>query len=287
MKPKIYFDWCAVQNLFERNDKRLVLKIKVDFFIKISSMNIIEAGSTQDFKQRSKFLKFCGELIDPNGRLLDQHGNLLKRSYLAFKSNQKSFDWYSECFNTNSLENPEKYSDDYISKPANQYRKMEDIYLKMNRDIRSDKIMTEILKDESIVGNPINFLKSMFKCNDFLKSIFSKTMETLGVESFDENEAPEVIKNLDEWRYYWSALFLGTYHLAIKPENYSPKKKNAGFRDLIQTIYALACDYFITDDDGFYDVLKCFTNSDFVKKRVNVMKLDEFLVLKYKINAMS
>ena len=277
MKPKIYFDWCAVQNLFKLDDKKLVLKIKDDFLIMISSVNINEAVSTQKSEQKSelrnKFLKFCGELIKPKGILLDEPINLLKRSYLAFKSNQKSFDWYSESFNIDFLVNPEKYP--YNSKWVNQYMEMQDIYLKMNRGMRSDKSMAEILEDESIVGNPINFLKLMFKRNDFLKSMFSITMKSLGVENFDENEAPEVIKNLDVWRYYWSALFLGTYHLAIKPEKYSPKK-NAEFRDLIQTIYALACDYFITDDGDFYDVLKYFINSDFATKKVNVMKLNEF-----------
>jgi len=264
MVNKIYFDWCALQNLYKKNDENVFSLISENFWVMISLVNIDEASFIRDSSQRSRFLKFCRFISKKESSILEYPESILKQSYLAYKSNKKLCNWNLKGFNFDFLENPESYNNEYIEKQRNKrkirYKNMNDDYIQMNRSMRSDARIKKILNDQSIVKNPITFIELVFKLNDFLKSVFSIMLKTIGIDSFNEDEGPSVMKKLDVWRYFWSAAFLGTYHLAIKEKNYSPKK-NVGIIDLKQIIYALVCDYFITDDNAFYEVLKGFINS--------------------------
>jgi hypothetical protein len=281
-KPRVYFDWSAAQNLIEKKDKKLLGRISKKFFVMFSTVNIYEASVIPKREQRLYLLKSYRKLNPKSDSVLDLPDNLLKTSYLALKKGENGCSAVLRGYDIiDFLEYPENYPDDYIEDLKEQNLKIDNFFIEMNREIRSDpKVIVAIENDpnEPALSNEIVFLKHQLENDKFLKSIFSSIMKAFKIKNFKPFEGPNIINKMCFWKCYWCALLLGNFRLGIKTENYSPKK-NPLLNDLKQTIYCCTCEYFVTDDNPFFELLKSFIESDIVDLNVRILKLDDFIKL--------
>ncbi|MFC1571287.1 hypothetical protein ACFL31_01895, partial [Candidatus Margulisiibacteriota bacterium] len=116
-------------------------------------------------------------------------------------------------------------------------------------------------KMQGLQGKPpiktsTQFLKRLYSNVDFIKRSFGQLMERCNTtnKSFRGHEHI-VIRNLEPWLFYFSAIGINIFDRSVKIKKYG-KKKHPGGIDVQQAIYLSFSDYFITNDPGQYRTLR-------------------------------
>jgi hypothetical protein len=272
---KVCFDWCAIQNLFEKvkNDGYNTSQIVKKYSLILTMMNVHEASLNKNREQRFANLGFCHNLFCENRKIIVKPEVMLEKSYFAFKDNLPCFNVDVERDVFDFLLNPQKYPEDYIPLQKEAFQKENQDFKEMINRIRNNPRV----KHPQKVNNHFSLnehLSDMFKINDFLNNLFLQTTNKLGIKDINGIDGAIFIRNVISWKLYFCALLTGSYLRSLQNKITEPQ-----LTDLKQMIYLPICDYFITDDKYFLKALKQFIESRFIPVYTQVFNLNDFLAL--------
>jgi hypothetical protein len=275
-KNKICFDWCAIQHLSSKCQKKEVdfEKIKKRFSLILTCVNISEASviSNQD-KRFSKF-NFCYELFNQSGTILDNPEEILKAAYFYYLEktpfiipllNKNVFD---------QLSNPQNYPVDYVEIQLDSHRKINQNIRDINDEIRNNHISKEFRKINKNLSLK-EYLDDVYNNDNALNEYLLIIKKRIGLEDDQVVLGADFIKANIIWKLYLCALLTGSYLCTyIQKKTTEPQ-----FMDLRQITYLLFCDYFVTDDVPLEGALNKIVESDLIKLNTRIIDLNQFLTL--------
>lgn len=276
LKKKVCFDWCSIQNLFEKVNKNEIAinQILGKYFLILTMVNVNEASVNKNREQRFAHLGFCHDLFFKNKNVFAEPKMILEKSYKAFKENLSGFNLGIEKDIFDFLLNPQNYPEDYIPLQKESFRRENREFMEMNKGIRNDPRVKNSPKTNNHFS--LNeFLLDMFGQNDFLNECFLKIKIELGIKDSYEVDGANFIKNIIPWKLYLCSLFTGNYLCGYEHDKITEPQ----LTDLQQMIYLPICDYYITDDGWFLKALNKFIDSRFIPVNTQTFDLNQFLAL--------
>jgi hypothetical protein len=276
VKKRVCFDWCSIQNLFEKtiNNEIEIEQITNKYSLILTMMNVHEASVNHNRGQRFAHLGFCHDLFIKNKNVIAEPEMILEKSYYAFKENSSSFNVRIERDVFDFLLNPQKYPENYIPLQKESFQRKNRDFVEMNNGIRNDPRVKNPKKVNSRFS--LNeHLSDMFKINDFLNNFFMQKTTELDIKDINGVDGAIFTRNVTPWKIYLCALLTGSYLCGYEQE----KLTEPQFTDLQQMIYLPLCDYYITDDGWFLKALKKFIESRFIPFNTQVFDLNQFLAL--------
>ncbi len=273
----VYFDTSSYNWLYKEPTKELLIeKINNKVTIIASIFNFIELASNPNIPQRIDLLNFFHSLIKKYP-LLGTPSELLLNSYCSYLQKTK---FYNKITKHNYL------LDNFITAPQNidfeTFKIIKSIkdfeiksYIKMHNTGR--KFLQDAIKKdraESIINNNfILLLKDFCKNNAFLGKIAQIFLKTNYTIFHNIENSHKLIKNIEPWRLYFSAMAYGLFMHSILKDK-STKKLDPGSIDIQQTIYLSTCDCFVTNDKKQKEMLILLSriNKNTLHKKIMLYK---------------
>jgi len=181
-EKRICFDWCAIQNLFEKinNDGFDIKQSMNNYYLVLTMINVHEASLNHNRNQRFAHLGFCHNLFSKDNQIIIEPEVILERSYYAFLENSSTFNLQVERDVLDFLLNPQKFPENYIPLQKESFQRENKEFMEMNKRIRNDPRIKKVQK----VNNHFSlneFLSDMFKPDEFLNDMFLQITSNLGI----------------------------------------------------------------------------------------------------------
>ncbi len=272
---KVIFDLCALIDLFEmhKNNKIEIKELNSKFEIYITAVNIFEILKHKSKDKRSELLKFCKALNIRDYFPVDYPSFLLIATYKDYINSKIK----GEIGNPRLkffIDNPSSISERDIISCRKILDKNEEFFKLSSKGAREEIIkVIPNFKDRDMDLN--DFIDEIFTSDEILYSFFESIITKFKLP-YIRKKNHIFLKEFEPWNLFFLSFFTGVYNLVFKRSKYSIKK-NPGFIDISQSIYLIACDVFITNDNALYELLNSVINSKYCNTTVKIKRLPEFI----------
>lgn len=275
-KKRVCFDWCAIQTLFNKSQKKEVdlENLKNMFSLILTSENISEASVIPDQKKRFSNLNFCYDLFSENRQAFDNPTEILRMSYDAYRKNLVFHIPILPEYAFDFLNKPQNNKKNYIELQLESHKKINQNLREINDEIRNNPLFKKYRKENKNESLK-NYLNEIFSRDIDLNLYFSFIKKQHGLEDDQNVLGAKFIKENDLWKLYLSAYLTGSF-LCTYEQN---KTTEPQAMDLRQIVYLPFCDYFVTNDKPFWEALQKLAESNFIELNTKYFMLNQFLTL--------
>lgn len=281
---KLYclFDTSAINNLLRDENKEIIIdKIKKNYIVFSSSLNVAEVIANKNSNERTEILNLLSALTE-NKHPLDLPSQFVKKQIAAFRNGQNEFVGTIGKKSQNLLEaikNPESITDEEVDEAKTNLENIKGEFKKLHEKPRPK--FQSFLKKSTESNNFNNFVdwykqyvdeKKAFEQGGIIRHYCRSFLES----EINAQEAKRVYDNCSALRGYFFYWIYPLYKHSIASENHGLKEgKYAGSIDLIFSVYLGSISKFVTSDNPQYEALRTInTNS---AQNCQIVKYKNFL----------
>ena len=222
----------------------------------VSSLNIVEVGSTADPRVRVDLMDTLKTLA--NGvRPAIFPNDALKRSLDTIVANKREMDWSISMAEDGlwvALQQPELMADQNAVDELREYKQEQEDWWRSMHEGARPRLQTIAEQEGDIFGSPLRLVRYYGNHDAFIADLFDDLLGSIGYPQF-QGKAKRLLQEVEPWTFYFGAMAYGSYSRAVQQSNYG-HKKNPGGLDSQQAVYLACCDTFVTRDYAQRGMLK-------------------------------
>ena len=255
---RYYFDTSAVNAAMddEIGPQGIIDGLSSHGQILVSTINIVEVGSTREPAARVKLMEALKILADGTRPAIFPN-DALKRSLDVVAAGERSMNWSISEVEEGiwiALQKPELMTDQAAVDELRQYKDEQESWWRSLHEGARCQLKEIVGKEGDIFGSPLKFIRHYGNHDEFISDFFDELLANIGYPNF-QGKARRLLNKIEPWTFYFGAMAHGSYSRAVQLQNYG-HGRNPGGLDSQQAVYLSCCDVFVTNDEGQRKMLK-------------------------------